>query len=107
MVDHGEPDGDLPLGAAVPVPVQRRQNGPAAQAFFERAMVETAVTPVRVTTDKAKCYLPARLMTGKTSSEPVLGQTERYVPGRSHPERSVLTRGPYQPPTTSRIPGRD
>ena len=36
-----------------------RRNGPAAQAFFERAMAETEVTPVRVTTDKAKCYPPA------------------------------------------------
>lgn len=29
------------------------------QAFFERALAETEVTPVRVTTDKAKCYPPA------------------------------------------------
>jgi transposase-like protein len=36
-----------------------RRNGAAAQAFFERAIAETAVTPLRVTTDKAKCYPPA------------------------------------------------
>jgi len=36
-----------------------RRNAPAAQAFFERAMVETAFTPVRVTTAKSKCYPPA------------------------------------------------
>ncbi len=36
-----------------------RRNAAAAQAFFERALAETEVTPVRVTTDKAKCYPPA------------------------------------------------
>jgi putative transposase len=30
-----------------------------ARAFFERVMAETAVTPERVTTDRAKCYPPA------------------------------------------------
>jgi len=39
--------------------VSERRNAAAAQAFFERAMPETAVTPERVTTDKAKCYPPA------------------------------------------------
>jgi putative transposase len=37
-----------------------RRNATAARAFFERAMADTAVTPVCVTTDKAKCY-PAAL----------------------------------------------
>ncbi len=36
-----------------------RRNARAAQTFFERAIDETGVTPVRVTTDKAKCYPPA------------------------------------------------
>ena len=36
-----------------------RRNAEAAQRFFERAVTETGVTPVRVTTDKAKCYPPA------------------------------------------------
>ena len=36
-----------------------RRNAGAAQAFFERAITETGVTPERVTTDKAKCYPPA------------------------------------------------
>jgi transposase-like protein len=36
-----------------------RRNAAAAQAFFERAVGETDVTPWRVTTDKAKCYPPA------------------------------------------------
>ena len=34
----------------------------AARAFFERAVAETAVRPVRVTTDKAGCYPPALRM---------------------------------------------
>jgi hypothetical protein len=37
-----------------------RRNAAAAQAFFERAVTDTEVTPERVTTDKAKCYPPAR-----------------------------------------------
>ncbi len=36
-----------------------RRNAKAAQAFFERAIGETDVTPVQVITDKAKCYPPA------------------------------------------------
>jgi transposase-like protein len=35
------------------------RNGAAARAVFERALAETAGTPVRVTTDKAKCSPPA------------------------------------------------
>jgi transposase, IS6 family len=46
-------------GQVVDAYFSARRNGPAAQAFFERALAETAVTPVRVTTDKAKCYPPA------------------------------------------------
>ena len=36
-----------------------RRNAAAAQAFFERAMAETEVTPERVTTDRAQCSPPA------------------------------------------------
>jgi len=36
-----------------------RRTAGAAQAFFERAMPETAVMPTRVTTDTATCYPPA------------------------------------------------
>jgi putative transposase len=36
-----------------------RRNAKAAQAFFERAISETDVTPVHVITDKAKCSPPA------------------------------------------------
>jgi hypothetical protein len=36
-----------------------RRNGPAAPACCERALVAPAVTPVRVTTDKATGYPPA------------------------------------------------
>jgi transposase-like protein len=36
-----------------------RRNAKAAQAFFERAIDETEVTPVQVTSDKAACYRPA------------------------------------------------
>ena len=46
-------------GQVVDAYFSERLNAPAAQAFFERALVETEVTPVRVTTDKAKCYPPA------------------------------------------------
>jgi transposase, IS6 family len=46
-------------GQVVDAFFSERRNGAAAQAFFERAMAETAVIPVRVTTDKAKCYPPA------------------------------------------------
>jgi transposase-like protein len=46
-------------GQVVDAYFSERRNGAAAQAFFERAMAETEVTPVQVTTDKAKCYPPA------------------------------------------------
>ncbi len=46
-------------GQVVDAFFSERRNGAAAQAFFERALAETDVTPVRVTTDKAKCYPPA------------------------------------------------
>jgi len=42
-------------GQVVDAYFSERRNGKAAQAFFERAMAETGVAPVRVTTDKAKC----------------------------------------------------
>src|SRR5262245_40090671 len=47
-------------GQVVDAYFSERRNAAAAQAFFERAMAETEVTPERVTTDKAKCY-PAAL----------------------------------------------
>jgi IS6 family transposase len=46
-------------GQVVDALFSERRNGGAARAFFERAMTETAVTPERVTTGKAKCYPPA------------------------------------------------
>jgi transposase-like protein len=46
-------------GQVVDAYFSERRNGAAAQAFFERAMAATEVTPVRVTTDQAKCYPPA------------------------------------------------
>ena len=46
-------------GQVVDAYFSERRNAAAAQAFFERAMAETEVTPTRVTTDKAKCYPPA------------------------------------------------
>ena len=46
-------------GQVVDASFSERRNAAAAQAFFERALAETEVTPVRVTTDKAKCYPPA------------------------------------------------
>jgi transposase-like protein len=46
-------------GQVVDAYFSERRNAAAAQAFFERVMAETAVTPERVTTDKAKCYPPA------------------------------------------------
>jgi IS6 family transposase len=46
-------------GQVVDVYCSARRNAAAAQAFFARAIGETAVRPTRVTTDKAKCYPPA------------------------------------------------
>jgi transposase, IS6 family len=46
-------------GQVVDAYFSQRRNAKAAQAFLERALDETAVTPERVTTDKAKCYPPA------------------------------------------------
>ncbi len=46
-------------GQVVDAYFSQRRNADAAQAFFERAIAETGVTPTRVTTDKAKCYPPA------------------------------------------------
>jgi len=46
-------------GQVVDAFFSERRNAAAAQTFFERALAETEVTPVRVTTDKAKCYPPA------------------------------------------------
>jgi transposase-like protein len=46
-------------GQVVDAYFSERRNAAAAQAFFERAVTETEVTPERVTTDKAKCYPPA------------------------------------------------
>ncbi len=46
-------------GQVVDAYCSKRRNAAAAQAFFERALDETHVTPVQVTTDKAKCYPPA------------------------------------------------
>ena len=36
-----------------------RRNAAAAQAFFERAIARTGVTPGRIVTDRARCYPPA------------------------------------------------
>lgn len=46
-------------GQVVDAYFSQRRNAKAAQAFFERAITETEMTPTRVTTDKAKCYPPA------------------------------------------------
>jgi transposase-like protein len=46
-------------GQVVDAYFSERRNAKAAQAFFERAIGETDVTPVQVITDKAKCYPPA------------------------------------------------
>ena len=46
-------------GQVVDAYFSERRNAEAAQAFFERALAETRVTPVQVTTDKARCYPPA------------------------------------------------
>ena len=36
-----------------------QRDAASAQAFFEHALVSTAVTPTRITSDKAKCSPPA------------------------------------------------
>lgn len=46
-------------GQVVDAYFSKRRNAQAAQRFFECALDETGVKPERVTTDKAKCYLPA------------------------------------------------
>ncbi len=46
-------------GQVVDAYFSKRRNTKAAHAFFERAIIETGVTPERVTMDKAKCYPPA------------------------------------------------
>jgi transposase, IS6 family len=46
-------------GQVVDALFSERRNAAAAQAFFERAMVTTDVTPERITSDRAKCYPPA------------------------------------------------
>jgi transposase-like protein len=46
-------------GQVVDAFFSERRNAAAAQSFFERALAVTEVTPVRVTSDKAKCYPPA------------------------------------------------
>ncbi len=47
-------------GQIVDAYVSERRNATAAQTFFEHAIDETGCTPVRVVTDKAKWYPPAR-----------------------------------------------
>ena len=46
-------------GQVVDAYFSKRRNARAAQTFFERAVDETQVPPVQVTTDTAKCYPPA------------------------------------------------
>jgi transposase, IS6 family len=46
-------------GQVVDAYFSERRNAAAAQAFFERAILSTEVTPERVTSDKARCYPPA------------------------------------------------
>ncbi len=46
-------------GQVVDAYFSQRRNAKAAQAFFERAIAETEVTPVQIITDQAKCYPPA------------------------------------------------
>jgi transposase-like protein len=46
-------------GQVVDVYFSQRRNARAAQAFFERAVTATGVTPRRIITDKARCYPPA------------------------------------------------
>ena len=43
-------------GQVVDVYVSQRRNAGAAQAFFERAVAATGVTPRRIITDQARCY---------------------------------------------------
>ncbi len=49
-----------------------------AQAFFERALAETGVTPKRVVIDKATCYPPAR---------------KAVLPGAEHRRSKYLNNG--------------
>jgi IS6 family transposase len=66
-------------GQVVDAHFSERRNAAAAQAFFERAMAETEVTPERVTTDKARCYPPALRV---------------VLPGVEHRRSKYLNNGP-------------
>lgn len=46
-------------GQVVDAYLSERRNAAAAQAFFERAIGQTGVTPERIVTDRARCYPPA------------------------------------------------
>jgi transposase-like protein len=46
-------------GQVVDVYLGDHRDAASARAFFEHAMTQTGVTPVRVTSDKARCYPPA------------------------------------------------
>ncbi len=65
-------------GQVVDAFFSERRNAAAAQAFFERALAATEVTPTRVTTDKAKCYPPA---------------LRAVLPGVEHPRAKYLNNG--------------
>ena len=87
-------------GQVVDAFFSERHNGAAAQAFFERALAETEVTPARVTTDKAKCYPPgvlpahSRGSTGRPADRSQPRDTS-YRLRSPHPGRSpALNLGP-------------
>lgn len=56
----------------------KQRNALAAQRFFEHAIDETGAKPIRVTTDKAKCYPPA---------------LQVILPGVEHRTSKFLTNG--------------
>lgn len=55
-------------GRVVDAYFSERPNAAAAQAFFERAIAQTGVTPERIVTDRARCYPPALRLAYRASS---------------------------------------
>lgn len=87
-------------GQIVDVYLSDRRNAVAAQAFFERAIDTSTVTPTQITSDKATCYPPAlqSVLPGAEhrSSKYLNNGLERdhqHLKGRVRPMRSFKTLG--------------
>ncbi len=87
-------------GQIVDVYVSNRRDVAAAQAFFERAINASGITPTRITSDKATCYPPA-LRTILPAAEHrsskylnnALERDHQHLKGRVRPMRGFKTMG--------------